>query len=71
MPRVTEEQRRKIEEKIIRILKDAHPDDLPEVEIAKRVGVHWLTIRQYLRKLVKEKKLKFRMIGKYKLYRPR
>lgn len=68
---MTEEQRRGIEEKLIKILKEAHPDDLPEAEIANQVGVHRLTIGQYLRKLVKEKRLKFRTIGKYKLYRPR
>lgn len=55
--------------KILNILKNAFPDDLTTIEIARQLNVHRNTVVRYLGELVGEGKLKSRRIGKYVLYR--
>ena len=55
--------------KILQVLKEAYPLDLPIEEVAKKSGIHRNTVAKYLAVLSAEGKIELRLLGKAKLYR--
>lgn len=55
-------------QKIVQVLLEIYPRDLPVAEIAKEAGMHRHTAPKYLRELKGEGKVIVRIIGKAALY---
>jgi len=55
--------------KILQVLKEAYPLDLPIEEVANKSGIHRNTVAKYLAVLSAEGKIELRSVGKAKLYR--
>jgi len=55
--------------KILQVLKEAYPLDLPIEEVAKKSGIHRNTVAKYLAVLLAEGTIELRSVGKAKLYR--
>ena len=55
--------------KILQVLKEAYPLDLPIEEVANKSGIHRNTVAKYLAVLSAEGKIELRFVGKAKLYR--
>lgn len=56
-----------VKERILELLKEVYPLDLPISEIARRLGVSRITVAKYIAVLEAEGKIEYRRVGKAKL----
>ena len=59
---------REVKERILQILEEAYPKDLPIIEVAKRAGVSKETASKYLAVMEAEGLVRKRKVGRAKLY---
>ena len=60
-----------VKERVLELLKQVYPQDLPFSEIAGRLGVSRNTVSKYIAVLEAEGRIECRLVGKAKLCRVR